>query len=92
MTLNQPRYSKEEFARRGTEIYERDIRLKVEADNTGQIVAIDIETGEYAIDTTILAASKSLLTHHADAQIWVERVGHRAVHRIGGQRTKHIAI
>jgi len=30
MTGLQPRYSKEEFARRGDEIYERDIRPIVE--------------------------------------------------------------
>jgi hypothetical protein len=27
MAVSQPRYSKEEFARRGDEIYERDISL-----------------------------------------------------------------
>jgi hypothetical protein len=40
----QPRYSKEEFARRGDEIYESEICPHVEADNKGKFVAIDIET------------------------------------------------
>ena len=35
MTIRQPRYSKEEFARRGDEIYHRDIRSQVEAGNKG---------------------------------------------------------
>ena len=35
MTVRQPRYSKEEFARRGDEIYNRDIRPQVEAGNKG---------------------------------------------------------
>jgi len=48
MTVRQRRYPKEELARRGNEIYERDIRPYVEADNRGKYVAIDIETG--AID------------------------------------------
>jgi hypothetical protein len=42
MAIRQPRYSKEEFARRGDEIYERDIRPVVEAENKGKFVAIDI--------------------------------------------------
>ena len=79
----QPRYSKEEFARRGTEIYEQSIRPHVEADHPGQIVAIDIETGDHAIGDTILAATRPLYALNADAQLWVVRVNRRAVHRIG---------
>lgn len=41
MTVRQPRYSKEEFARRGDEIYEFQLRPQVEAGNYGRIVAID---------------------------------------------------
>jgi hypothetical protein len=47
MTVRRPRYSKEEFARRGNEIYERQIRPQVEVGNRGKTVAIDIETGAY---------------------------------------------
>ena len=37
-----PRYSKEEFAQRSDQIYQNEIRQKVEADNHGKIVATDI--------------------------------------------------
>ena len=40
MTVRQRRYSKEEMARRGQELYEAGIRAHVEADNEGKIVAI----------------------------------------------------
>jgi hypothetical protein len=33
MTVRQPRYTKEEVAQRGTEIYERDVRPQVEVGN-----------------------------------------------------------
>jgi hypothetical protein len=36
----KPRYSKEEFARRGDEIYESQVRSQVEEGNHGKIVAI----------------------------------------------------
>ena len=36
----QPRYSKEEVARRGDEIYESQVRAQVEPSNHGRIVAI----------------------------------------------------
>jgi hypothetical protein len=41
MAVRQPRYSKEEFAQRGDEIYEAQVRSKVEEGNHGKIVAID---------------------------------------------------
>jgi hypothetical protein len=79
----QPRYSKEEFARRGDEIYERAIRPQVEAGNEGKFVAIDIETGAYQIDTDEIAASDRLLARNPDAQVWLRRVGSRFVRRFG---------
>lgn len=39
MTVRQPRYSKEEFAQRGHEICESQVRSEVEAGNHGRIVA-----------------------------------------------------
>ena len=41
MTTCQPRYSKEEFARRGDEIHASQVRPQVEEGNHGKIVAID---------------------------------------------------
>ncbi len=83
MAVSQPRYSKEEFARRGDEIYERDIRPHVEASNTGKFVVIDLDTGAYEIDTDELVASDRLLARHPDAQIWLTRVGSRYARRFG---------
>ncbi|AUB38080.1 hypothetical protein COO91_04039 [Nostoc flagelliforme CCNUN1] len=86
MPLRQPRYSKEEFARRGDEIYDSQVRPQVEANNYGKIVAIDIETGGWEIDTDEISASKRLETRYPDAQIWFVRVGSRYVRRFGAGR------
>jgi hypothetical protein len=40
MTVGELKYSKEEFARRGNEIYENQVRHQVEDGNHGKIVAI----------------------------------------------------
>jgi len=37
MTVQQLRYSKEEFARRGNEIYESQVRSQVEEGNQGKL-------------------------------------------------------
>ncbi len=83
MTVRQPRYSKEEFARRGDEIYETQVPLQVEAGNHGKIVAIDIETGAFELDDTTTVAVDRLYERYPDAQPWVIRIGHRAVFRMG---------
>ncbi len=83
MVVRQPRYSKEEFARRGHEIYESQVRSQVEEGNYGKIVAIDIETGAFELAKDSLTASDQLLAQYPDAQIWFVRIGHRAVHRVG---------
>lgn len=83
MTIQPLRYSKEEFARRGNEIYETRIRSQVEAGNHGKIVAIDIETGAFEVADDTIAASDQLLERYPDAQIWRVRIGHKAVHCFG---------
>ena len=83
MAVRQPRYSKDEHARRGTVMYERQVRPQVEEDNRGRIVAIDIETGAFELADDTLTASERLLARRPEAQIWCVRVGHRGVHRFG---------
>lgn len=68
MTALQPRYSSEEFARRGTEIYEQQIRPPVEKNNTGKIVAVDIETGAFEIADDTLTASDHFPARHPESQ------------------------
>jgi len=83
MEILIPRYSKEEFARRGDEIYERNVRPQIKKSDNGKFVVIDIETGDFEIDTDELAASDRLLARKADAQMWVTRVGSRYARRFG---------
>jgi hypothetical protein len=87
MTVRGPRYSKEEFARRGEAIYESDIRSQVEADNDRRIVAIDIETGAFEVDDEPRIAVERLYDRYPDAQPWMRRIGKdSAVHRMLGFR------
>lgn len=79
----QPKFSKQEHARLGTEIYERAVRPIVEAEHHGEIVAIDIETGDFEVASQTLVAADQLRARRPEAQIWFVRVGHRAMHRFG---------
>ncbi|HEY3246178.1 MAG TPA: hypothetical protein VGM03_22780 [Phycisphaerae bacterium] len=82
MPLSQPKYSKEEFARRGDEHYNR-IRGLVEPAHQDEIVAIDIESGDWEVDPDEIAACQRLAARHPGAQIWIVRVGRSCVRRYG---------
>ena len=85
MEARQRRYSKEELARRGQDLYESQIRLNVEAGNTGKIIAIDVETGNYEVSDNVLPATNRLFERNPEAQPWVIRIGHRAVYHFGAR-------
>jgi hypothetical protein len=85
MPPTQRRYSKEEFARRGDAIYEKDIRPSLSPSDEGRIVAIDIETGMFEIDDDELTAGDKLRARLPKAQIWMVRIGFHYVHRLRGR-------
>jgi hypothetical protein len=84
--VTQPRYSKEEFSRRGDEIYERQVEPYVENRDAGKFVAIDVETGAFEVDQSELAASDRLLARLPGAQVWLRQIGARFTHRFGLRR------
>jgi hypothetical protein len=83
----QPKYSKEEHARRGQVRYE-EIRAKLEAEDYGRIVALDVDSDAFELAPDTLTAADSLLARCPDAQIWFARVGYPGVHRFGARAAK----
>ena len=88
MAARQRRYSKEELAQRGQELYEDSIQQQVESGNNGKIVAIDIETGEFEVDETVMGATDRLFERQPNAQPWTLRIGHTAVYHFGSRSLK----
>ena len=84
MVVREPRYSKEEFARRGDAIYESQVRSRVEEGNYAKIVDLDFETGSFKFDASEIACDR-LEAHHPDAEIWIVRMGSGYVCRFGGR-------
>ncbi|MBI3822546.1 MAG: hypothetical protein HY289_07695 [Planctomycetes bacterium] len=79
------RYPKEEFIRRGDEIYLTQVKPKLSPKDVGKFAAIDIETGEFEVHTDEMKAGKKLRERIPAAQIWMVRVGFRTTHRFGGR-------
>lgn len=82
--IRQPRYSKDEFEKRGDAIYEEKILPALKKRDLGQFVAIDIETGAYEIAAKELTACDRLEARVPDAQIWLVRIGSRYLYSFGG--------
>jgi hypothetical protein len=83
VSTRQPKYTKEEHARLGGQIYEQRVRAQVEDGNRGRIVAIDVDSGQFEVGEDSLTAAKQLLARLPDAQIWCIRIGYPAVHHFG---------
>lgn len=81
-----PLESKEDFARRGDEIYDRTVLPHVRSEEGGKFVAIDIASEDYEIDADELAAADRLRARHPDAQIWFRQIGSRYARRFGGRQ------
>jgi hypothetical protein len=79
----------DQTAQQGKALYQQQIRTLVEgSDSIGKIVVIDVESGDYEVDTDILAASHRLRERHENARIWAERIGYNAVYAVGGTLTR----
>ncbi len=83
--MNAPIRPKSEIARLGDEIYQRDIRPKVEKDHYGEIVSIDVDSGDYAIGGSVVAAAGELRVRRPEARVWSLRVGYPALRYFGGR-------
>ncbi|MGH2583611.1 MAG: hypothetical protein ACRDJE_01715 [Dehalococcoidia bacterium] len=73
----------EETARLGDAIYENTVRARVEREHHGEVVAIDVDSGDYVVAEDALTASRRLRVRRPNADVWLVRVGFRALDRIG---------
>jgi hypothetical protein len=90
--MAQRHYEPDEVGRIAQELYDNDLRAKVETEeNIGKIIVIDVETGDFEIDADGLIANKRLRSRHPDINpraLFAIRIGYNAVFAIGGAVTR----
>ena len=85
-TPARQRRPREETARLGKELYERDIRPQVEDDHHGEVVAIDVDSGSWTVANGEIAAVDRLRELRPGAvNVLCERVGYRALRSFGAR-------
>ena len=86
MSIAPPRRSLDERARLGAEAFARHVEPHLRPEHRGLFVAVDIDTGEYEIDKSDLAAITRLEARIPGAEIWLMRAGHSAAYKFAGVR------
>lgn len=83
----RPNISKEEFARRGEQLFQHDIQSLVQGRDLDDFVAIDITTGQFEVGPDEMDVTDHLRARLPDAHIWLRRVGPRPVRYFGPQHS-----
>ena len=74
--------SPQEIAERGDKLYAEGIEQQV-ASAKGQVVAIDVHSGDYSLAETGVLACRDLRSRKPNAEVWLVRIGSRYYHRLG---------
>lgn len=77
---------KDEYERRGDEIYARVVAPRLTEEDLGKFVLMDIDSEDFEIDRDEISASDRLLARNPDARVWFTRAGSRYARRFGGPR------
>jgi hypothetical protein len=73
-----------QMAKRGMEIYQQQLKAKLEKDHKDEIVAIEVESGDYFLGKTIIEAADKGKKKYPGKGFYFIRIGHKAVHFVGG--------
>ncbi len=68
--------------------YERKVRDAVEPDRVGDFVVINLDTGEFEVDASDVAANRRAQARFPSARLFMLRVGRGPAYRIGGTARK----
>jgi hypothetical protein len=83
MKTPRTQQEKDEYERRGDEIYDRVVAPRLREDDLGKFVLIDIDSEDFEIGRDEIAASDRLLARNPEARVWFTRAGSRYAYRFG---------
>lgn len=79
----------EGVARRAKELYNRDIRARVEPSHVGEFVVVDVDSGDFEVDRDQLRALDRLMARRADAVPFLLRAGFPTAVRLGARAAQN---
>lgn len=75
--------SLEERIESANQIHESQLREKLEKDHKGEIVAIEINSGDFFLGRNEIEAYEKGIKKHPDKTFVYKRVGYKATHFVG---------
>ena len=73
----------EEIARLGQELYDTRLKALLEPEHNDEFVVINVENGDYFLDTSDLEALRAARTEYPARVLFLARVGAETAYRIG---------
>jgi hypothetical protein len=71
-----------EFSQKGEDIYKAKILPEISVEDLkGKIMAIEVDSGDYFIDSTVVKAITLAQKKYPEKKFYLKRVGSKAVHR-----------
>ena len=83
--MPHPNYSADEIVKRGKALYEQAIRPRIQPEDEGKFLVIDVDTGDFEIDRDRLAASNRAAEKHPGAPLFAMRIGYATIGPIGAR-------
>ena len=72
--------NKNKLVAQGQKIYETLLQKKLEPEHKGEVVAIEVESGDYFLGKSLVEAGKKARLKHPDKLFYFAKVGYRAMH------------
>jgi hypothetical protein len=73
----------DELAALGKDIFDRQVGPLLRPEDDGKFVAIDVETGDYEIDSDDYAAVTRLRSRKPAGDVWLMRAGYPTTYKMG---------
>jgi len=75
--------SLKERIKKANQLYESNLRKKIERNHKGEIVAIDIDSGDFFLGKNEIEAYEKGIKKYPDRTFVYKRVGYKATHFVG---------
>ncbi len=77
------------IAQRASQIYQDSLRSRLEPDHNGELLVLDVESGDYELDAVVASrAAEKLRRRRPQAVVFVMRVGFPTAFRLGAHAAR----
>ena len=84
--MTTPTPQRKSIAPEAQAIYDAELRHKVEPQENGKYLSLDVVSGDYEVDADDIAAGNRLLGRQPNARMFTFRIGYPTMGRFGGPR------